>query len=498
MNKRIKITPHKTLYKKIGASGHSLSEALAELVDNSIDARKEELEINIMIDPEKIEITDTGEGMNEEEAKKSVTIAYSNKKDGKLGKFGLGMKAACMSIGDAFMLETKKSGNDVIQIDFDKEEFENGEDWSVPCKVEKSTEDILGKSYTKITISKIPQRIDSTKIIDDISKKLGERFSSFIDSDGISIYVNGQKLRSYKQEILEDTKKEFEIKLSNGSKIKGWTALLKVGSSSKSGFNLYRYGRLISVNQKLGYIYHPSKMSVTGEVHLNSLEVTHTKREFNTESPLYKEFYEKFLPIVDDIVQKASKKHKNDKVNQLPKHLKNTVDQAILYALNNTDSLQDIAFGNQAERRDENGDFKNKEKRNVAEEKSITINDNVGNKKRTPKKTQNIKERYITIAGKKYQYEYRWDVLREDVAKEGFLDKENNKFIVTLNSAYTMLNVVKLDIFYLALYVTEGIIEALVQESGEGPERITPLRDSMLSIISKFLSDSKIKKIVSN
>jgi len=38
---KIDITPDKTLFPKLGSSGYSIPQALAELIDNSIDARVE-------------------------------------------------------------------------------------------------------------------------------------------------------------------------------------------------------------------------------------------------------------------------------------------------------------------------------------------------------------------------------------------------------------------------------------------------------------------------
>ncbi|MGC8899119.1 MAG: hypothetical protein ACP5KP_01200 [Candidatus Micrarchaeia archaeon] len=40
--KKINITPHKSIYRKMGRSGHGFNESIAELVDNSIDAMTDE------------------------------------------------------------------------------------------------------------------------------------------------------------------------------------------------------------------------------------------------------------------------------------------------------------------------------------------------------------------------------------------------------------------------------------------------------------------------
>src|ERR1700691_3549473 len=96
-NEYIDITPDKSIYHKIGEANYSISDALAELVDNSIDAANEDgVEIFIILDKKdgKIIIEDNGQGMSKEIASKSLVLAYSKKHDA-LGEFGLGLKSAC-------------------------------------------------------------------------------------------------------------------------------------------------------------------------------------------------------------------------------------------------------------------------------------------------------------------------------------------------------------------------------------------------------------------
>jgi DNA mismatch repair ATPase MutL len=66
--KEINILPDRSLMPKIGQTGYSVSQAIAELVDNSIDARQEgkSLTVEVLLDPQKgvIEISDNGIGMN--------------------------------------------------------------------------------------------------------------------------------------------------------------------------------------------------------------------------------------------------------------------------------------------------------------------------------------------------------------------------------------------------------------------------------------------------
>ena len=93
--KEINILPDRSLMPKIGQTGYSVSQAISELVDNSIDAREDgiALTVEIYLDDKKntIEVSDNGFGMNEQTAANSIKLAHSGKQN-KLGEFGLGLE----------------------------------------------------------------------------------------------------------------------------------------------------------------------------------------------------------------------------------------------------------------------------------------------------------------------------------------------------------------------------------------------------------------------
>src|SRR3989344_8881433 len=95
---KINITPDKSLFPKLGQTGYTVAEALSELIDNSIDARDKKVNIDIMIDKNKgvIIIEDDGSGMDKSIASQSIILGNSSKKEGELGKFGIGLKTSCM------------------------------------------------------------------------------------------------------------------------------------------------------------------------------------------------------------------------------------------------------------------------------------------------------------------------------------------------------------------------------------------------------------------
>jgi hypothetical protein len=126
--KKINIVPDRTLYDKLGQTGYSFSEAIAELVDNAIDARldNQTVHIDITISSNSVIIEDDAKGMGEKEAMESIRLGSSNKKGNYLGQFGLGLKSACNNIGSKFILFTTPiDSNFGYRLEFDKDDFQN-------------------------------------------------------------------------------------------------------------------------------------------------------------------------------------------------------------------------------------------------------------------------------------------------------------------------------------------------------------------------------------
>jgi len=496
---RINITPDKSIYPKLGQTGYTIAEALSELIDNSIDARDQKVSITVFIDKKRglIIVEDNGVGMSKDITKESIILGKSNKKAGQLGQFGLGLKTACMSLGKRFTIETTtKNSDELYKIIFDEEDFLQKGDWSDFEIITKNGID-TEKSGTKIVIDKLRIKLYDN-LVDVVKKHLSERFTPFIQNKEAEIKINKELLSPEILKIVPNTKKEFLINLSDGSKAWGWTGILEIGSMESSGFNLYRYNRLIRAHEKLGYLYHPSKMWITGEIHLNSIPVSNNKREFIKENYLYIEFFEKFKKILRPLLAEAQQRHKEEKIKDLPQELKETLKDNLLRAFNNVDDYKELAFPDLYKRSEKGETLGDKEKRDIKKKKVCDIKDENNHKEivsehgRTPRKTQIKKVRFITIAGKKYQFDWEWGKLDEDVAKQSYLDKDRNIIMIILNSRYKMLDIIKPDIFYHAIYVIEGIIEVFLKENNQALDRVILLRDKTAKQLASIFSDDSI------
>jgi hypothetical protein len=104
------------LIKSIAEQGYSLESSLADLMDNSISANADKLEVLIKMDQEPfiLFIADNGEGMNEEFLKASMQFPSKSPEDTRhtldLGRFGLGMKTASFSQTRCFTVLSRKKG----------------------------------------------------------------------------------------------------------------------------------------------------------------------------------------------------------------------------------------------------------------------------------------------------------------------------------------------------------------------------------------------------
>lgn len=98
-------------------SGHTLSDALKDLVDNSFDAgaKKISIHLNGSSDLKSYFIVDDGRGMNGQVLKGALTFSAGSIHDaGDLGKFSIGGTTACCTLGLTRIVFTKQAGGELL------------------------------------------------------------------------------------------------------------------------------------------------------------------------------------------------------------------------------------------------------------------------------------------------------------------------------------------------------------------------------------------------
>ena len=102
------------LYKALGSLGYDNVSAVADLVDNSIDAKAKNIRIDVNAVPKcgrRIVIADDGVGMDIDELRKAITAGGMKNHDSEeLGKFGMGLITASLSMGKVIRIVSKKNG----------------------------------------------------------------------------------------------------------------------------------------------------------------------------------------------------------------------------------------------------------------------------------------------------------------------------------------------------------------------------------------------------
>lgn len=110
---RIKLAPDAGLVKSLGAN-HTLESAIADLVDNSIDAGASRVSIRLLTRRDRltqVEVLDNGKGMDAGTANAAMTIGHQRDYiDGDLGHFGMGLKAASFGHSDVLTVWSTSYG----------------------------------------------------------------------------------------------------------------------------------------------------------------------------------------------------------------------------------------------------------------------------------------------------------------------------------------------------------------------------------------------------
>lgn len=102
--------------ESLGALGYTLEAAIADLVDNSIDARATEVDVNFHWDGlgSYIAVSDNGHGMSALGLQKAMGIASkgprTQRDSGELGRFGMGLKTASFSQALRLSVWTREQG----------------------------------------------------------------------------------------------------------------------------------------------------------------------------------------------------------------------------------------------------------------------------------------------------------------------------------------------------------------------------------------------------
>jgi hypothetical protein len=283
----VDITPHVSLLAKVGQAGHSVAEAVSELVDNSLDARPDKgpVHVDVVYDVRGkwIEVADDGLGMSRAGLADALVLALSSKEAEQIGRFGLGMKSACTSLGRSFTISTcREQDHFEVVADYDEVAFVERGEWKLPIRRRK-------KRRERGTLISINSDRVYHGLAQSLIKNLSWTFRHFIADGLLKLSVNGQ-LITQPQHQIDQTSLLPLVGEIGGHSVRGWVALLEVSSQRGwYGFDLVRHRRVIRRHEKLGFQAHPQTARIVGELHLDHFETNNLKTDFVRETDDWRE-----------------------------------------------------------------------------------------------------------------------------------------------------------------------------------------------------------------
>ena len=310
----VDITPDKSLIKKLGLTGYRTEQAIAELIDNSIDARIPgkigQIDVRLDFERKNIRILDNGVGMNLKELQNALTIAKETKTDSKkLGQFGLGMKSSCSTLGKSFTIVTTKPQSEIeYSASYDEDKWLNDKSlsWSNFVIEENKKENNWNGTLIIITKLKVPLYPNQAS---NFKKSYGARYGPHLKNNQIRLRINSLECKSTEPSIERGTKRKIKITLPSGNSIEGWIGLLEKRSiKGNYGIHLYKNGRLIKSFDKFGITQHPENAKIIGELELSHIPVNFHKTGFLDDSLEFIEAVNEFKndPTVKEILRRLT------------------------------------------------------------------------------------------------------------------------------------------------------------------------------------------------
>ncbi len=308
----IDITPDKSLIQKLGLTGYKTEQAIAELIDNAIDARihtrRERIDVTLDFTGRTISVVDDGMGMDMETLKNGLIIAKGTKGQEKLGKFGLGMKSACSTLGKAFSITTTKEDSDVeYAIHYDEDEWLRDATKTWKSFEVETRKKIRPWNGTLIEISKLNVALYQNQTT-AFKQSFGIRYGAYFKDELVSLFVNSRECAATPIRMVKDSRKKIDIGLADGHRLKGWIGLLEKRSiRGDYGIHLYKNKRLIKAFDKFGIRPHPEVAKIVGELELDHVPTNFHKTGFIEDSLSYEESVNAFKkePIVVETIRSS-------------------------------------------------------------------------------------------------------------------------------------------------------------------------------------------------
>jgi hypothetical protein len=190
--------------------GYGIADAIADLVDNSVDAKAIKVHIRFIRGAEGVHsviIADNGTGMNESELREAMRFGSRTlKSDRQLGKYGIGLKSASLSQAETVTVLTKQA-KATLGRRWTIENVKNN--WTCDVLLDSEVKKAFSTTFGEFRIARhgtiiiwerlehlkaLPQNLDQLleKSIHELKIELGIRFHRFIEEDILAISIDQQ------------------------------------------------------------------------------------------------------------------------------------------------------------------------------------------------------------------------------------------------------------------------------------------------------------------
>lgn len=197
-----------TVTEFLSRTGYQLPVALADLIDNAIDANASSVHIGLLLlkdRPATLTIADNGCGMDSAILERAVSLEKDpDKQNGRaLGRYGAGLKAASFSLGRVLTIATRTAGGRAIGAQLDREGYTREYEYGVLSELVASQllglqwgGKSIGPSGTVLLISGLSAMVPNSNTSQDLfldsfktdlDTRLGLVFHRFIESRRLKI-----------------------------------------------------------------------------------------------------------------------------------------------------------------------------------------------------------------------------------------------------------------------------------------------------------------------
>ena len=469
--KKFNIVPDIRLLVDIGRANYQVPEAVSELIANSMDARVEDqkLDIEVLINSECVSIADNGKGMTRDILGEALRLAaqmdqVTGNTESRKGMYGLGMKAACSSLGSHWRIVTRPPGDEneySIELDLTdwlKKQDRQGWEVEVSTSPYVANKSLLGNRDhgTGIFLTRLrDNETFPTAVIDKLAMAYRPHLLA-----GDRITVNGNEVQAKTYELIDERKWDIDLDVS-GHKIKGWYGLdTRSRNDGNYGINIYRQGQLVEAWNKDFLRQHLMSSRVVGEIELPFIDANFHKLGLNKSSEEWK-IVKKVMTAELKMVVTASRETFKNK--QDPMRIAKAI-KGLDIALGTTRSFA----GAQAEAGGSGGETEGP-KSTQTSDRDNPVRD----------VEQNLNQ--INLDGVVYSLHYQFDVLDDVTIPWDYLyDTKSRDLLAVINTQSRLFETSTDQEFLGILALSEAVVGFLIKELGYQYSSARELRDSWL------------------